>query len=369
MPKTSEARRSTRTGSGPRSTPPEPRRGVSTCTGTPGRSSDGLGSAITSEACHRSGSRWGSSSRMPVSEPPITPPPMLLSRNSTRRRAVSPDGAMLRASPPCGPTCMRRRNVRPAPADGQPTTGECRVATMRPSRRATVNTKSKTSSLRQCATSARGKSSESSSKRSPASAGLEAGQESGLVDRLPAQARLEQVGARLVLGCRPRRAHAHGHQRHDGGLPGAHVPHDRGRADEAAEHDLVGALRRDHALGARAGALDQAATAQIGARDGARRVAEVEARDAPAVHLAHDQRIGPAPPQREGVLHFPHQHHLRRAPVERIGGGAEGAEDVNDDGEPARFPRPAQQAMAMYGRHDRRARCRHAVPGGWSRAR
>jgi hypothetical protein len=48
------------------------------------------------------------------------------------------------------------------------------------------------------------------------------------------------------------------------------------------------------------------------ARDGARRVAEFEARDAPAVHLAHDQRIGPR--RRSAKASSTHQHHLRRAP-------------------------------------------------------
>src|SRR5262245_30337629 len=46
------------------------------------------------------------SSRMPVSEPPITPPPTLLSRNSTRRGAASRDGAVLRASRPCVTCCI-----------------------------------------------------------------------------------------------------------------------------------------------------------------------------------------------------------------------------------------------------------------------
>ena len=145
----------------------------------------------------------------------------------------------------------------------------------------------------------------------------------------------QQLGTGLVFRGGALGPHAHGDQGHEGRVHLGHVADDRRGADEAAEQDRIGAGRGHHSLGAGARALDQAAAREIGASDRGRRIAEVETVDAAAVHLAHDEGVGPAFTEREGVIDSAHQHHFSGAAMKRPGRRAEGAEDVNDDCEPA----------------------------------
>src|SRR5262249_18325542 len=151
--------------------------------------------------------------RMPVSEPPMTPPPMLLSRNRTRRRAASRDGAAVRASPPCGPTCIaaadctsghrrwstnvwgfsRRHHQSVTPFDRQHEAERIQPETVRDVGAGEIL----------------GVFLEALARIT----GLETREQCALVECSSTYARLEQLGARLVFGRNALRADAHGDQR------------------------------------------------------------------------------------------------------------------------------------------------------------
>src|SRR5262249_12087415 len=140
-------------------------------------------------------------------------------RNSTRRRAASPDGAAVRASPPCGPTCIaaadctsgRRRwstNVwgfsRGHHEPVTPFYRQHEVEGVQPETVRDVGAREILGVfLEALARIAR----------------LETCEKPVLVQRSSTQARLEQLGARLVLGRPALRADAHGDQRDHGGPP------------------------------------------------------------------------------------------------------------------------------------------------------
>src|SRR5688572_10014624 len=78
-------------------TGPASARGASTWIGVSGRSRPGFASASTSTGSYRRRSRYGSSSRMPVSEPPTTPPAEPSTKRIFRGAVASAGGASFRA--------------------------------------------------------------------------------------------------------------------------------------------------------------------------------------------------------------------------------------------------------------------------------
>src|SRR6185369_9423479 len=86
----------------------------------------------------------------------------------------------------------------------------------------------------------------------PCVAVLQVVEEGALVEWPAFEARGEELGAGLVLGGGPLAAHAHGDEGHERRVRAGDVPHEGAGADEAAEENRVGPVRRDDALRARA---------------------------------------------------------------------------------------------------------------------